>query len=101
MPLSFTVYKVTPEKLLIQSGILNLVEEEIRMYRIMDITLKRNLYERLFGLGTIKCCSADKTTPEFEIKNIRDAKKVKEILSNLVEKARDNKNIKGQEFLMN
>lgn len=100
LPLSFTVYKFTDDKILIQSGIINLLEEEIRMYRVMDITLKRSLYERLFGLGTIRCCSADKTTPEFEIKNIKNAKKVKEMLSGLVEKARDSKNVKGQEFLI-
>lgn len=99
LPLSFTIYGITQDRVLIQSGILNLVEEEIRLYRIMDITLKRSLYERIFNLGTIRCCSADKSTPEFEIKNIRNAKEVKEKLSHLVEMSRDAKNIKGQEFL--
>lgn len=99
LPISFTIYKLTSEKIIIQSGVLNLVEEEIRLYRVMDVTLKRSLYERIFNLGTIKCCSADQTTPEFEIKNVKDARKVKELISTLIEESRDKKKITGKEFL--
>ncbi len=34
----------------------------------------------MFGLGTIKCCSADKTLGDFEIKNIKKSKDVKEMI---------------------
>ncbi|MEG0073222.1 MAG: PH domain-containing protein [Clostridia bacterium] len=99
LPLSFTTYIITSEKLLIRSGIFNTQEEDIRLYRIMDITLKRSIFERIFNLGTIHCCSADRSTPEFEIKNIRDAFKVKELLSDLIEKVREEKNISSKEFM--
>lgn len=99
LPLSFTTYIITSEKLLIRSGIFNTQEEDIRLYRIMDITLKRSIFERIFNLGTIHCCSADRSTPEFEIKNIRDAFKVKELLSDLIEKVREDKNISSKEFM--
>lgn len=68
LPWTFTKYVLTKEKLLIQTGILSTKEEEVRLYRIMDVTLRRSLAQRLFGLGTIHCCSADKSTPEFDIK---------------------------------
>ena len=51
LPWSFTVYKLTDEKLLIETGVFSKNEEEIRLYRIMDVTLKRSLEQRLFGLG--------------------------------------------------
>lgn len=99
LPLSFTVYRLTGEKLMIETGFLNKKEEEIRLYRILDVTLKRSLGERIWGLGTIHCCSADKSTPEFDISRIRNAAKVKDMLSDLVEKQRDAKRVSSREFM--
>ena len=88
LPWSFTKYVLTEEKLLIIRGAFNRTEDEIRLYRIMDMTLKRSLGERMEGLGTIHCCSSDKSAPEFDIQRVRDARKVKELLSDLVEQQR-------------
>lgn len=99
LPLSFTVYTLTREKLLIKTGLLTQKEEEIRLYRIMDVTLKRSLGERLFGLGTIHCCSADKSTPEFNVSHIKDSARVKDLLSDLIEEQRAAKRISGREFM--
>lgn len=99
LPFTFTTYHLTPEKLLIRSGILNTKEEEIRLYRIMDVTLQRSLWERLFGLGTIHCCSADKSTPEFEIRWIPHAAEVKKQLSDMIEAERQAKRVSSREFM--
>lgn len=99
LPWTFTKYVLTKEKLLIQTGILNTKEEEVRLYRIMDVTLRRSLVQRLFGLGTIHCCSADKSTPEFDIKWIPDSAAVKEKLSDLVEAERMAKRVSSREFM--
>ena len=99
LPWPFTKYVLTKEKLLIQTGILSTKEEEVRLYRIMDVTLRRSLAQRLFGLGTIHCCSADKSTPEFDIKWIPDSAAVKEKLSDLVEAERMAKRVSGREFM--
>lgn len=99
LPWTFTKYILTKEKLLIQTGILNTREEEIRLYRIMDLTLRRSLAERLFGLGTIHCCSADKSTPEFDVKWIKNSAQVKEKLSALVEAERMAKRVSSREFM--
>ena len=99
LPWTFTKYVLTKEKLLIQTGILNTKEEEVRLYRIMDVTLRRSLAQRLFGLGTIHCCSADKSTPEFDIKWIPNSAAVKEKLSDLVEAERMAKRVSSREFM--
>lgn len=98
LPLSFTVYTLLEDKLLIDSGILSTKQEEIKLYRIMDLTLNRSIWQRIFGVGTIHCCSADKTTPDFDIKDIKNPFEVKEKLSKLVEEQRDSKRISGREF---
>ena len=38
LPWSFTVYKLDEEKLYVKTGVLNLTEDEVRLYRIKDIT---------------------------------------------------------------
>ena len=99
LPLSFTRYKLTEEKLLINTGFFSIKEEEIQLYRIMDVTLKCSLLQRIFNVGTIHCCSGDKTTPEFDIKDVKNPSHVKELLSKNIEIQRDRKRISGREFL--
>lgn len=99
LPWTFTRYTLTEEKLLIQTGFLSIKEEEIQLYRITDLTLYRSFWQRLFGIGTIHCCSGDKTTPEFNIKNIKGASQVKELLSHYIEARRDKKRISGREII--
>ena len=86
LPWSFTKYILTDEKLLIVKGFWKQSEEEIRLYRIFDMSLTRTVRDRLDRVGTIHCCSGDKSSPEFDIKRIRNARNVKEMLSDLVEK---------------
>ena len=98
LPWTFTRYSLTKEKLLIDTGFLRRNEEEIRLYRVLDMTLKRGLIQRIFGLGTIHCCTADKTAPELDIQWIPDAANVKELLSDLVEAERMEKRVSSREF---
>lgn len=99
LPWSFTRYFLYENKLIIDTGFFSRHEEEIRLYRIMDITLKRSLGERIFGLGTIHCCSGDKTAPEFDIKRIKLSREVKERLSDMVESERQRRRVGTREFM--
>ena len=88
LPWTFTKYKLYEEKFQICTGFLNKKEEEIRLYRIMDTTLQKSFGQRIFGLGTIKVNSVDKTTPEFFIQNVKRPDYVRDLLSDKVEAAR-------------
>ena len=88
LPWTFTKYILTDEKLLIIKGLIHQTEEEIRLYRILDMSLTRTLFQRIDGVGTIHCCSSDKTASEFDIIRIKNPREVKTILSDLVEKQR-------------
>lgn len=99
LPWTFTRYALTEEKLTIDKGFFSRDEEEVRLYRILDITLRRSLWQRLFGLGTIHCNSADKSSPEFDIKNITNCANTKERLSDLVEACRDKKRVSSREYM--
>ena len=99
LPWSFTVYSFDEERLFIKTGVLSIKEDEIRLYRILDLSLKRSFIQRIFGLGTITVDSSDKTMKCFEIQNIKNSKEVKEQLSQLVEEERQRKRISGREFM--
>lgn len=99
LPWSFTRYALTEEKLIIDTGFLSRKEDEIRLYRIMDISLHRSFWERIFGLGTIHCCSGDKTSPEFDIRHIKNSRDLKEQLSDLVEQRRMERRVGLREFM--
>ena len=100
LPLSFTKYSLEEDRLFIETGFFNSVENEVRLYRIMDLQLSRTLGQKMFGLGTIKVKSADKALGDFEIKNIKNSKEVKEQLSKLVEEMRDRKRVVNRELMM-
>lgn len=99
LPWTFTRYGLTDEKLLIKTGFFTLVNEEVRLYRIMDLSLKQTLIQRMFNLGTITITSNDKSLGNFEIKNIKNPEVVKEMLSQKVEDERIKKRVSSREFM--
>lgn len=88
LPLSFTTYRLTSNRLFINSGLLTQTQDEVRLYRITDVSLSRTLIQRIFGLSTIHCNSSDKTLGNFDIVNVKDGESVKELLSQSVEQER-------------
>ena len=88
LPWTFTKYRLTKDRLFIITGLFNTREDEVRLYRITDITLKRSFLQRLIGLGTIHCDSSDVNQPCFEIRNIKHPKEVKDMISKLVDESR-------------
>ena len=99
LPWTFTVYRLTKDRLLIKSGFFTTKEDEVRLYRIMDISLKRTLFQKLFGLGSIQCHSSDKTMGHFEIINVKRSYEVKNLLSDFIEKERMEKRVSNREFI--
>lgn len=99
LPWTFTKYTCTSEKFIVESGVFSTKEEEIRLYRILDLTLERTFAQRIFGLGTICCDTVDRSSPRLVIKNIRDSRKVKELISGAVEEERLKKRVSSRELM--
>ncbi len=99
LPLSFTKYRLDRERLYIEKGFFTKKEDEVRLYRILDLSVTMTLGQRIFGLGTIKCCSADKTLGDFEILSVKKPREVKELISENVERERTEKRVSNREFM--
>ena len=41
LPWTFTVYGLTEDRLFIKTGVLNIHEDEVRLYRILDLSLRK------------------------------------------------------------
>ena len=99
LPLSFTVYSVDEDTFNMERGFFNKTYEEIKLYRIRDYIIKESFIQRMFGLGTLHICSADSTTPEFDVVNIKNCKNVKKLISDQVEVAKVKYGVKTSEFI--
>ena len=98
-PISFTKYSVGDGRLYVTSGLLSSREDECLLYRITDIGLTRSLWQRIMGMGTIQIYSSDQSMGDFKLVNVKDSENVKEQLSQLIEKERENKRVSSREFL--
>lgn len=96
-PWSFTKYILTDDKFIMVKGVLMQREEEVRLYRVIDIELKRNLIQRVFSLGTVKLISGDQSAPDLKVKNIRDSRNVKDLISTQVEKQKVSRGVTVRE----
>ena len=85
MPLSFTRYALSEDRLFLSEGFLNIKDDEILLYRVRDIDSSRNLWQRIFGVGTVTVMSSDKSMPILVLKNVKDPIEVKELIHKQVE----------------
>ncbi len=99
LPLSFTRYRLSHDRLFRETGFLNLKEEEVLLYRVRDLELKRGLFQRLFGVGTVCVHSSDKTTEHLDLVNVRHPREVKELIYQMVEQAKAARRMRPMEIV--
>lgn len=99
MPITFTKYAMSEDRLFVKRGLFNLNQEEILLYRIRDISLKRSLGQRIFGVGSVVVYSSDQTTPSLELRNIKHSEDVKEMLHEQVEEMKIQRRVRIGELM--
>ena len=98
MPSSYTIYSLSEDRLFRETGLLSRTYEEVLLYRIRDISLKRSLWQMIFGVGTIIVHSSDKSSGTLEIENVKSPKQVKELIHQLVEESKTRRRFRFGEF---
>ena len=99
MPLSFTRYQLSEDRLFYSVGFLNIKDEEILLYRVRDIATSRTLWQRIFGVGTVTVVSSDKTMPTLILKNVKDPMLVKELIHTQVEEMKIKRRVRFGEIM--
>jgi Bacterial PH domain/zinc-ribbon domain len=73
-------YKVTNERVMIERGFVSRRTEEIDLYRVNDVAVKQNVFERLLGFGDIYIHTTDSTAPDYRIHNAGDPDRIKDMI---------------------
>lgn len=98
LPLSFTRYSVSEDRLFLSVGLLNVRDEEVLLYRVRDLSVSRGLGQRIFGVGTVTVVSSDKSNPTLVLKNVKDPIAVKELIHAQVEEMKLRRKVRIGEF---
>lgn len=54
-------FTLTDERLIVRYGLLLRVEDEVELYRVVDVTQTIGIFQRFFGVGNIQVTSTDRT----------------------------------------
>ena len=99
LPISFTRYSLSEDRLFTSVGFLNIKDDEILLYRVRDIDTSRSLWQRIFGVGTVTVMSSDKTMPTLVLQNIKDPVFVKELIHKQVEETKIKRRVRFGEIM--
>ena len=99
MPISFTRYAMSEDRLFLSVGLLTIRDEEVLLYRVRDINTSRTLWQRIFGVGTVSIMSSDKSMPNLVLKNVKDPVAVKEMLHSQVEEMKRQRRVRVGEIM--
>lgn len=99
LPISFTRYIITETVLYTKKGFLNINEDEIELYKVMDKTMKFTLGQRMVGCGTITLTARDCDTPTKQLISVKKPREVKKILDEAVKEQRDKYMVRGRDMV--
>lgn len=100
IPITFTRYSLSEDRLFLSTGLLSISDEEVLLYRVRDITTKRTLWQRIFGVGTVIIASSDKSMPTLHLKNVKNPLMVKELIHQQVEDTKAKRRMRVGEILV-
>jgi uncharacterized membrane protein YdbT with pleckstrin-like domain len=75
-----TLYTLTNQRLMIETGILSKSLSEIDLRYIDDTQFGQSLVDRLLGIGNVTIISSDKSTPTTVLRSIRDPRGIREMI---------------------
>ena len=74
--LKMTYYEVTAERIEWSRGILDRKVDNLDMFRVIDLKLRRSLLDCILGIGTVGLITTDKTDPEFTFEKMRHCRRL-------------------------
>ena len=99
MPITFTRYRLSEDRLFCEKGFLNIKQDEVLLYRVRDLQLNMSLGQRIFGVGTICVVSSDKSVPHMDLVSVKNPREVKEMIHQKVEAAKDARRMRTMEIM--
>jgi hypothetical protein len=74
--LKTTHYEVSTDRIEWSRGLLDRKVDNLDMFRVIDLKLRRSLLDCIVGVGTVTVITTDKSDPEFTFEKIRNPRKL-------------------------
>ncbi len=78
--LKMIYYEVTPDKIEWSRGILDRRVDNLDMFRVIDLNLRRSVLDCIMGVGTVRLTTTDKSDPKFEFEKVRDSRMLYDVI---------------------
>jgi len=78
--LKMTYYEVTADRIEWSRGILDRKVDNLDMFRVVDLKLRRSLLDCILGIGTVGLITTDKTDPKFAFEKMRDSRRLYDVI---------------------
>ena len=78
--LKMTYYQVSPDRVEWSRGILDRRVDNLDMFRVIDLKLRRTVFDCIFGIGSVALITTDKTDPQFVFEKMRDSRRLYDII---------------------
>jgi uncharacterized membrane protein YdbT with pleckstrin-like domain len=73
-------YRITSQRILIESGVFSKQIEEIDMRTVGDLEFRQGLFERLLGIGTVTIVSSDRTADRIRLMGLERPRDLRELI---------------------
>ncbi|MBN1788621.1 MAG: PH domain-containing protein [Sedimentisphaerales bacterium] len=78
--IKYISYRITPDRVEWSRGIFDRQIDNIDMFRVIDLNLRRSFLDCIVGIGTVTLITTDKTDPEFRFKKVHKSKQLYDII---------------------
>ena len=73
-------YQVSADRIEYSRGILDRRVDNLDMFRVIDLKMRRSLFDCIFGIGTVSLVTTDKTDPEFTFAKVRKCRRLYDVI---------------------
>jgi membrane protein YdbS with pleckstrin-like domain len=80
LKLKMTRYEVTADRIEWSRGVLDRKVDNLDMFRVVDLKLRRSLLDCALGIGRVELIATDKTDPQFTFEKMRDSRTLYDVI---------------------
>jgi len=80
LKLKMIYYEVNSDRIEWSRGVLDRRVDNIDMFRVVDLKMRRSLLDCIFGVGTVALITTDKTDPNFVFEKVRGCRDLYDVI---------------------
>jgi membrane protein YdbS with pleckstrin-like domain len=92
-------YRLTTQRLFLRRGLIAKHIEEVELYRVKDVVLNQTMVDRILNVGTVSVLSTDDSTPQLDLRGVRNPHALKELIRTHFRAAKRRERVGTAEFI--